>query len=458
MLTCRTQKGEESPSGHFPGGHGWTRKVYKNAFLTTDLSNKTPDKEDLLLNAEIPLNEFDERYISIASTFFKPSRGGIQKYRFRMAQDDHCDLYIHNTRPNTIPSDKSEMTLLLRLDKATAFRQFYEDYNEQKGTFDNVSEWMPLDGTKLYYMEMWYQNYGGLGHCTVALEVYKDQPNHGQNVPNVQRVGYTYNANKDHYKFKLYRAGKALTEKFQIAFKIEKAAGTQNELTADIELRADTNTFFKAVEPYFQKKFGNSKNLIVSKRYLKADGNTVADSPEASVIIEFTIKVTTLKDGARETALTKPEIRSFNLDLSKCEASFIEGDDPVKGEWTLDVYDPETQAYIKTATLPPNAEAWLVQGKIEGAVDSFLNRIKVQKQLLTNADGSEKGHAYVVSFDGYRKPVELMKVDTSKLYFGRPNGVDGSGKRQVLKMYNVNAERKVLQEYSTKVLYVPAPY
>lgn len=78
-----------------------------------------------------------------------------------MAQDDHCDLYLHNTKPNVIAGSKDEMSRVLRMDLPTSFRHFYEDYNEQTETFDNISEWFTLDGTKRYYMEMWMQSYGG---------------------------------------------------------------------------------------------------------------------------------------------------------------------------------------------------------------------------------------------------------------------------------------------------------
>lgn len=77
-----------------------------------------------------------------------------------------------------------------------------------------MSEWYTLDGTKFYYMEMWMQNYGGQSHCTIGLEVFKDIPEHPQNVPNVMRFGYSYQAKQDKYIFKLHREGKPLTSKF----------------------------------------------------------------------------------------------------------------------------------------------------------------------------------------------------------------------------------------------------
>lgn len=42
------------------------------------------------------------------------------------------------------------------------------------------------------------------------------------------------------------------------------------------------------------------------------------------------------------------------------------------------------------------------------------------------------GYEYVLSFDGYRKPVQLFEVDTSSLYISRPE-INNNGNRVIVK-------------------------
>lgn len=119
-------------------------------------------------------------------------------------------------------------------------------------------------------------------------------------------------------------------------------------VTPDIALNDNVQTFQAAVESYFQRKFGRKDNFIVTKQYYLADGTTVApgngelEKEQNSVIIGFTIQMTSLYTGQRESTATLPTLRSPDLNILLCEADFKEGDDPVGGTWKLRVYDPST--------------------------------------------------------------------------------------------------------------------
>lgn len=185
-------------------------------------------------------------------------------------------------------------------------------------------------------------------------------------------------------------------------------------ITPDIALNDNVQDFEAAVASYFKRKFGRNDNLKVTKHYFLADGTTEApgngelEKAQNSVVIEFRIQMTSLYEGSRETATTLPTLRSPDLDLQQCTVDFVEGDNPVGGTWKIKAYDPKSGTFIETSDLPHNAEGWQVLGKIESVVDDYYNKMEIIKNGLKHPDGSEKGFEYVISFDGYRKPVQLF--------------------------------------------------
>lgn len=63
------------------------------------------------------------------------------------------------------------------------------------------------------------QNNSGAGFCILAVEINQSVANHPQNVPEVQRLSYTYNPTFDEYKIKLYKKNKPDDSVFKLVFK-----------------------------------------------------------------------------------------------------------------------------------------------------------------------------------------------------------------------------------------------
>lgn len=135
---------------------------------------------------------------------------------------------------------------------------------------------------------------------------------HPQNVPDVQRLSYTYNPTFDEYKVKLHKTGKPVDSVFKLVFKVDGEEGQVNFPVENLTLDMTTSEYKTKLNAYFSKKFGTT-NYNVFKSYTMANGSPATGADDAAKLtnadyVEFLIRMKNLHEGPRESQTNYPVI------------------------------------------------------------------------------------------------------------------------------------------------------
>jgi hypothetical protein len=112
----------------------------------------------LSIQLEGPHNEGDT-IANVYQGWFLPPE--TTNYRFYSACDDYCSVKLALT-----PDQSTETKTLLDTHAATDRRHYRREDNQER-----ISEWVPLEKGKKYYIEADHQEFGGSDHFTVSVEI-----------------------------------------------------------------------------------------------------------------------------------------------------------------------------------------------------------------------------------------------------------------------------------------------
>jgi hypothetical protein len=83
-------------------------------------------------------------------------------YRFYMACDDSCRLFLNNQTGNS-----SSPTRLLSVGNNSPYRNYWINSDAQT----RISEWQTLNKGEAYYIEVQHIEWSGIDHLSVGVEI-----------------------------------------------------------------------------------------------------------------------------------------------------------------------------------------------------------------------------------------------------------------------------------------------
>lgn len=68
------------------------------------------------------------------------------------------------------------MTVVVGSTRSSRLRNLYDLYNDAKGEFEGISQWLNLTQDSYYYLELWHDSGNYNEHFTLGLEIENDTP------------------------------------------------------------------------------------------------------------------------------------------------------------------------------------------------------------------------------------------------------------------------------------------
>ena len=159
--------------------------VWVNTIDETNHVNWTSTKS-LLLELETPPNMYGDRYAQkLQGWFVAPETG---RFRFSMACDDDCELWIDNT-----PKQISGKTRILKV-----YTGGFKNYWKNDDSVNRTSDWLSFVKGEHYYIEALHSEGGGGDHFSVAVEIEQTaMVGHYHSVKEIQQLKISVDNNKD---------------------------------------------------------------------------------------------------------------------------------------------------------------------------------------------------------------------------------------------------------------------
>jgi hypothetical protein len=140
----------------------FNKSSWHHTYHYRDRMDKSEEWKDLLaMHFEIQETATTDYMANLFRGWFTPPATG--NYRFHQSCDDHCDLRIGNT-----PDQETDVTEILNIDHWSEFRRV--SYTTH-GNADRISDWIPLEAGRKYYIEAAHLNGGGGDHFSTGVEI-----------------------------------------------------------------------------------------------------------------------------------------------------------------------------------------------------------------------------------------------------------------------------------------------
>ncbi|CDW80878.1 ipt tig domain containing protein [Stylonychia lemnae] len=293
-LTCKTgAQPKSSTDQFFVGSNGLKRSFYNITDQSigqswSRLVSENLQEISIALSFETQRNQMDGYSGNIFKGYFKPPTSG--RYRFYMACDDACFLFMNVNGTNT--KDPAGAIQLMN-SGYTSYRNYLNPDDTKR-----VTEWLNLSADSYYYIEGRHLQYTGGDEMVVSVEIDLNFPGHQNAMKEIQRLRVDPENIREQHKIVIKNPDSG---DFNMGFQIP---GESTLYIAKINSRATADQVRISLNSYWSSYFGCTISVALVMQ--DASGNKVQNM-QNSVVNTYTISINKAQN--KNTLTSQPAIQ-----------------------------------------------------------------------------------------------------------------------------------------------------